>query len=169
MSPLPSQSAAAIGGRTFDVTARLTRTAGDSGVIFATGTENSGITVFVQDDRLVVDYNAFGDHTVLVSDVAVPVGDSTLRARFVRGDGRSGTVHVEVDGTSAGSAEVGLFMRMISSVGVTVGYDHGSAVSGQYEGPFPFTGVLHDVVIQLAEQRGAGSATADARAGMARQ
>ena len=169
MSPLPSQAAAAIGGRTFDLTARITRAAGDAGVIFATGTENSGIAVFVQDDRLVVDYNAFGDHTVLVSDVPVPTGDSTVLARFVRGDGRSGALHVEVDGTPAGSAEVGLFMRMISSVGVTIGYDHGSAVSEQYEGPFPFTGVLHDVVIQLAEQRGAGSANADARAGMARQ
>ena len=59
MSPIPGQAAAAIGGRSFDLTARITRAAGDDGVLFATGTENSGIAVFVQDDRLVVDYNAF--------------------------------------------------------------------------------------------------------------
>ena len=46
--------------------------------------------VFVQDDRFVVDYNAFDDHTVVESDVAVPDGDSALTARFRRGDGRAG-------------------------------------------------------------------------------
>ena len=41
-------------------------------MLWATGTENSGISMFVQDDRLVVDYNAFDDHTVVESGVAVP-------------------------------------------------------------------------------------------------
>ena len=59
MSPIPNQASAAIGGRSFDLTARVTRQAGDEGVLYATGTENSGISVFVQGDRFVVDYNAF--------------------------------------------------------------------------------------------------------------
>ena len=74
MSPLPGQASAAIAGRSFDLTARITRAAGDDGVLYATGTENSGVSVFVQNDRLVVDYNAFDDHTILESDVAVPDG-----------------------------------------------------------------------------------------------
>ncbi len=75
MSPLPGQAAAAIGGRSFDLTATVTRDAGDEGVLFATGTENSGVSVFVQNDRLVVDYNAFDDHTILESTIDVPAGD----------------------------------------------------------------------------------------------
>ena len=59
---------------------------GDEGVLWATGTENSGISVFVQDDRLVVDYNAFDDHTIVESTVAVPVGDVELTVRFRRGE-----------------------------------------------------------------------------------
>ena len=79
MSPMPGQASAA--HRRAQLRPRppaSTRPPGDEGVLYATGTENSGISVFVQDDRLVVDYNAFGDHTVVESDVAVPDGDSVL-------------------------------------------------------------------------------------------
>ena len=52
------------------MTATIDRPAGAEGVLYATGTENSGLSLFVQDDRLVFDYNCFGDHHVVVSDVA---------------------------------------------------------------------------------------------------
>ena len=169
MSPMPGQASAAIGGRAFDLTARVTREAGDDGVLFATGTENSGISVFVQDDRLVVDYNAFDDHTVVESGVEVPTGDSTLTVRLRRGDGMAGSMEVAVDGESAGSAELPLFMRMISSVGSSIGHDHGSPVSTRYRAPFPFTGTLHEVEIQLIARAAVDAAAAQARAGMAQQ
>ena len=38
-------------------------------------------------------------------------------------------------------------MRMISSVGPSVGYDHGSAVSDRYRAPFPFSGTLDRIDI----------------------
>ena len=41
----------------------------------------------LQDDRLVVDYNAFDDHTIVESDIPVPEGESVLTARFRRGEG----------------------------------------------------------------------------------
>ncbi len=111
MSPMPGQASAAIGGRSFDLTARLTRAAGDEGVLYATGTENSGVSVFVQNDRLVVDYNAFDDHTILESEVELPDGDVTVGVRVRRGPSRTGTMHITIDGAPAGSAELGLFMR----------------------------------------------------------
>ena len=170
MSAIPAQASAAIGGRSFDLTARVTRDAGDEGVLWATGTENSGISVFVQDDRLVVDYNAFDDHTVVTSSVPVPEGDSTLAVRFRRGEGMAGSVEVVVDGVDAGQADTALYMRMISSVGSSVGYDHGSAVSARYPAPFAFTGTLHEVEIQLvAKVADADAGAAEAAAEMARQ
>jgi arylsulfatase A-like enzyme len=169
MSAIPAQASAAIGGRSFDLTARVTRAAGDEGVLFATGTENSGITVFVHDDRLVVDYNAFDDHTVIESSVPVPLGDSELTARFRRGDGATGSVEVLVDGAEGGRAEIGLFMRMISSVGASVGYDHGSAVSRRYSSPFAFSGQLHELVIELVARSAPGTLEAQARTEMSRQ
>jgi hypothetical protein len=169
MSPIPAQAAAAIGGRNFDLTARVTRDRGDGGVLWAIGTENSGISVFVQHDRLVVDYNAFDDHTVVESDFDVPTGDSTITARFRRGEGNAGWTEIAIDGVDCGRGDTALFMRMISSVGASVGYDHGSAVSPRYTAPFPFAGALHEVVIEVANLRATGAAEAEAGAEMSRQ
>jgi len=169
MSPLPGQASAAIGGRSFDLTARVTRSAGDDGVIFATGTQNSGISFFVQGDRFVVDYNAFDEHTILESDISIPDGESTLVARFRRGEGRAGSMAIEVDGRPAGSADLALYMRMMSSVGPSIAYDHGSAVSNRYDAPFPFTGTLHEVVIQLVSAPDPATRAAEAAAAMSRQ
>jgi arylsulfatase A-like enzyme len=169
MSPLPAQAGAAVGGRSFDITAHVTRRPGEDGVLYATGTENSGISLFVQNDRLVVDYNAFDDHSILESDIAVPDGTSALSARFRRSDGRAGAISIDIDGVAAGRIEVPLYMRMISSVGGSIGYDHGSAVSSLYHGPFEFAGTLHEVVVQLVAKQDRAGAEAGAQAEMSRQ
>ena len=54
-------------------------------MLFATGTENSGIAFFVKDDHLVFDYNAFDHHTIIRSDSPIPDGATTLHAQFLRG------------------------------------------------------------------------------------
>ena len=167
MSPMPGQASAAIGGRAFDLTATVTRETGQDGVIYATGTENSGVSIFVQNDRLVVDYNAFDEHTILESDVEIPSGDSTLVASLRRGDGMVGSI--AVNGVDAGSVDLPLFMRMMSSVGPSVASDHGSAVSNRYEAPFPFAGKIHEVVIQLLSPHDLAAREAAATSEMSRQ
>lgn len=169
MSPIPSQATASAGGRSFDLTARITRGAGDDGVIWATGTENSGISVFVQDERLVVDYNAFDDHTLVTSDRPVPTGDVELHVRLERDSRTTGWCEISIDGAPAGRADIPFYMRMISSVGASVGYDHGSPVSTRYAAPFPFTGALHEVVIQLPHKSDPAEAETTARTEMSRQ
>jgi arylsulfatase len=169
MSPLPSQASAPIAGRSFDLTARITRAAGEDGVLFATGTENSGVSVFVQDDRLVVDYNAFDDHTVVESEVALPEGDTTVTVAVRRGPSRTGSIRLSIDGEPAGEAAVAMLMSMMSSVGPSIGEDHGSAVSPRYEAPFRFSGTLHEIEIQLLSREDADARDAQARAEMSRQ
>ncbi|MGI9646733.1 MAG: sulfatase-like hydrolase/transferase, partial [Ilumatobacteraceae bacterium] len=169
MAPMPGQAAAAVGGRSFDLSAAITREAGEGGVLYATGTENSGIAVFVDDDRLVVDYNSFDNHTIVVSDIEIPTGPTDLTVRFRRHDGMAGSVELVVDGVEAGYGDISLFMRMISSVGASIGYDHGSAVSQRYEAPNAFNGTLHEVVIQLLSPRDLAAREAEARAEMGRQ
>ena len=169
MSPMPGQASASLGGRSFDLTARITRAAGDEGVLYATGTENSGFSVFVQGDRLVFDYNAFDEHTIVESDLVVPEGTSHLTVRVRRTGARTGTAAIEIDGQECGSAALPLFMLMMSSVGPSVGYDHGSPVSARYRAPFPFTGTLHEVVIQASPERFADTTAAGHAAEMSRQ
>lgn len=147
MSPLPAQAGAALGGRGWDMIASIDRTAKDEGVLYATGTENAGFSFFVQDAHLVFDYNAFGDHQILVSDREVPVGASRVGVQVRRTGARQGTVQLLIDDVACGSTQLPLLMTVVSSVGPSVGNDHGSAVSDRYRAPFPFSGKLHRVDI----------------------
>ena len=76
---------------------------------------------------------------------------------------------IEIDGQPAGSADLALYMRMMSSVGPSIAYDHGSAVSNRYDAPFPFAGKLHEVVIQLVSPPDRATRAAEAVAEMSRQ
>ena len=98
-TPSPTRTAASLTDTVVDITARVSRAADDQGVLIATGNENCGLSFFVQNGRLVVDYNAFGDHTIVESSIEVPAGDSTLAAHLER-DVSAGWVELSIDGTS---------------------------------------------------------------------
>ena len=170
MSRIPSQAAASPGGRSFDLVARVTRSHGDEGVIWATGSAGSGVSLFVQNGRLVVDYNAFGDHTIVESPAELPEGDCELSVHLRRSqsDRTRGTIELRVDGEVVAGAELALMMRIVSSLGASIGHDYGSAVSKRYDDAFAFSGTLHEVEINLAQRTGSDVA-ATARAEMARQ
>jgi len=141
MAPLPAQVGPPLGGRSWEMAAEIDRPAGANGVLFATGTENSGLSLFVEDDHLVFDYNYFGDHTVVVSDRPLPTGSSIVGVRFERAN-RQADATLVIDGEAAGAVHLGLLMSIMSSVGPSVGYDHGSPVSDHYAAPNPFAGRL---------------------------
>ncbi|MEM9566164.1 MAG: arylsulfatase [Actinomycetota bacterium] len=169
MTPIPSQPSPGIGGYAFDLSAVVSCEPGDEGVLWATGNENSGCSVFVQGGRLVVDYNAFDDHTIVESSREVPAGDSTLGVRLQRDGRRTGWVEVSIDGETCGRAAIPFYMRMVSSVGSSIGMDHGSAVSARYDAPFAFTGTLHELVIELPARPSASEQAATAASEMSRQ
>ncbi|MGA2836937.1 MAG: arylsulfatase [Acidimicrobiales bacterium] len=170
LAPLPAQVAPAMGGRGFDMAATVDRPSGAQGVLFATGTQNSGLSFFVRDDRLVFDYNCFDDHHVLESTVAVPEGPSVLAVHFRR-QGPAGSATLSIDGVPCGEMTVPFAMTIISSVGPSIGYDHGSTVSNLYSGRFPFEGTLHRVDVDVVRGGGVppGAAESEQRAGLARQ
>ena len=169
MSPMPSQPSAGVGGRSFDLTARVTVEPGDEGVLWATGNENSGFSVFVQNGKLVADYNSFNDHTVVESSIDVPAGDVELSVHLERDSRTTGFCEISINGEACGRGDIGFYMRMVSSVGSSLGQDHGSAVSDRYEAPYAFTGTLHEVEIQLPGRRSESETKATAAAEMSRQ
>jgi arylsulfatase A-like enzyme len=148
MSYLPAQASAAIGGRSWDMVATVDRAAGEGGVLYALGNGNAGLSLFVQGDRLVFDYNAFGDHTVVESEVVVPVGEARIGVRFRR-EGNGAVATLVIDDAECGSAAIPFAMRVVSSVGSSVGRDHGRPVSDRYDGEFPFEGTLRALDIDL--------------------
>jgi arylsulfatase len=149
MSPLPAQVAPALGGRSWDLRATITaREAGAGGVLYATGTETSGLSLFLDGDDLVFDYNCFGEHHVARSSVPVPAGAAVVGVDLRRA-GTSGTATLVIDDQRCGDVAIPFVMHMISSIGPSVGYDHGSAVSDLYDAPNPFAGELDRIDVQL--------------------
>ena len=136
--------------------------------MWAYGTENSGFSVFVQNGRLVADYNAFNDHTIVESTVEIPAGSCEVHVHLERDSRTTGWMEVSIDGEPCGREPIPFYMRMMSSIGSSLGQDHGSAVSERYQAPFAFTGTLHEVVIQLPPPRNS-EAAATAAAEMSRQ
>ena len=152
ISHLPAEVAPAIGGRSWTMTATIDRPPGAQGVLYATGTENSGFSFFIDGNRLHFDYNAFGDHTVVSSEHEVPSGPSEVAVRFVR-DGTTGSAELVIDGASCGRVDVPFVMRMMSSVGADVGLDRLSPVSDRYTGSFPFGGAIRRLDVEVAKSR----------------
>ncbi|MEZ5246850.1 MAG: arylsulfatase [Acidimicrobiales bacterium] len=167
MSMLPMQAGAPMGGRSWQLTGRVDGVA--DGVLFAVGTENSGIAVFVKDGLLVLDYNAFDAHTIVRSEVSVPADARELGVEFIRVAGRKALARLSIDGVPAGGGEIPWMMGTISSVGASVGRDMGSPVSREYTGDFPYGGRLREVEIQLLSRQDAESLEAEMRAEMSRQ
>lgn len=171
LSVIPPQAAAAIGGRSWDLEARITRSEGNQGVLVATGNRNAGLSLFVLEDALVFDYNIFGEHHVVRSHEALGTGELVVAVVFRRGDGDA-QVSLRVDGRDVASAHLPLLMRMISSTGMSIGRDSGSPVSLLYDDEFAFAGQVERVDIQLVHAGDDEHATLGevaAREGMARQ
>lgn len=174
MSPLPAQASAPIGGRSWDLTAQVHRETGDAGVLYASGTENSGVSIFIHDDHLVFDYNCFGEHHVAISSKPVPVGKSKVGVEFRR-LGRNGIARLLIDGEECGELPIPFVMRTMSSVGPSVAYDHGSPVGemyGERRDGYPFSGRLDFVEIQLVSPNSDGEndvRASEERSAMGRQ
>ncbi len=168
LNPIPPQAAAGIGGRSWDLEARVDRPFATGGVIMASGTENAGISFFVQNDHLVLDYNIFGDHHIVTSTEEVPEGPSVIGVKFRRGRDDA-EVTLTIDGRDVGSGHLPFLMRIFSTIAMSIGCDHGSPVSKLYVDEFPFEGRLERVDIQLISRDGAEDGETAAREGMARQ
>ena len=76
---------------------------------------------------------------------------------------------MSIDGAACGRADIPVYLSTFTSTGISLGMDHSSPVSGRYEAPFPFTGTVHDVTIQLPGGSDPEVDEAVARAEWARQ
>jgi arylsulfatase len=172
MAPMPAQAAASLGGRSWDLDAYVRRSVGQGGVIYASGTENSGFSFYVDEGSLVFDYNIFGEHHVVTSTRALPDGDAVASVRFRR-TGKTADVLLLIDGSAAGTLHLPFVMRTMSSVGPSVAYDHGSPVAIGYahrRDGFPFEGSIDRVEIRLvAPNTPADAIEAERRQTMGRQ
>ena len=173
ISHLPAEVSPSLGNRSWVMTTEVEQHDPKiGGVLVAQGTQNVGFSWYVKDEHLVFDYNIFTDHHVVRSEKKVPPGASKLGARFLR-DGKKGTIILSIDGSDCGTMEVPFVLRMISSTGMDIGRDGLSPVTDDYQAPFPFSGVIRRLLVDLPEYRSPSEERVDAavrqRAEMAQQ
>ena len=127
---------------------------GGEGVIVAAGGQSAGYALYVKDGKLVYHYNWFDrERTNLVSSEPVPAGESTVTVEFAYdggGLGKGGEATLGINGKAVGRARIA--NTVAGRFGIDtfgVGSDTGSPVSNTYTPPFPFTGQIKRVDIEL--------------------
>ena len=151
---------------------------GAEGVLLCQGTAAGGFTFFVQDDKLWYAQNFVSRETFSVtSDSAVPSGRHELRFEFeptgeldlLQGHGAPGQLELYCDGKLVGATEVPYTTPVAYNPGaLTCGANPGSAVVERYTAPYPFTGTIHTVTVDVSGDLITNS-EAELRLHMARQ
>jgi arylsulfatase len=140
-------------GAGFHLTATVTVPAGGAeGVLCALGDWSNGWAWYVLDGRLAVTFNIFSEeHTTASAAGVLGPGDHEVRLSYDRAK-VGGTVTLAVDGevVAEGAITHNLpFRWQIGGAGLLVGRDHGFPVSESYTTPFPFTGTIDRVTVEI--------------------
>jgi arylsulfatase A-like enzyme len=150
--PVPDDSVARLFGG-FRMSADVeVPTNGAQGVVAAMGDWTSGLALFVRDGHLVFVLNRAGDEARVESDQVVPAGRHELVVEYTPGVNGPGVTLFQDDHTVAhGVLSVSApFVVQHGGTMLLLGYDRGLPVCADYEPPFPFSGVLHQLVIETA-------------------
>ncbi len=156
---VPESAGPLISGRSYAIAVGVDVDEADAqGVLWAAGGVAGGHSLYVQDRRLRYTFNWVGTYLQdVVAERDLTPGKHLCVAEFVatgKSDkphmpGASGTLTLYVDGDAVGSAEIttqpGVFC--LTGDGISVGRDSGSAVTPEYQAPFPFTGGMIDKVV----------------------
>ena len=133
-------------------TVDMPETDGD-GVLVAMGGRVGGYSLFVRNRRLHYWYNLLGmEQTCVTSNREVPRGRSRIGVDFTYdggGQGKGGTIRLLIDDVVVGEARLERTVpRIFARETFDIGMDLNSPV-GDYDAPFPFTGKLERVDIEL--------------------
>ncbi len=137
----------------WQITADVERSSTDEeGVIYASGSLAGGVSLYVQDNRLCVDYNSRENHTVGRSESELPDGLATLSATMSANDGNGGVVTLLANGEVVGQVEIPDRRGIAVRGGADVGADQYSPVTDAYEAPFEFEGTIHVVDVRVTPE-----------------
>ena len=179
---VPENVAAKVLNRAHTVTVDAELSEGDEGVLACHGSNVGGYVLFVQDGKLHYVHNYVGAEELRVSsNQPVPPGKHALSYEFAptappdlkNGKGTPGVAKLLVDGEPVGQTDFPVTVPLALGLGsgFAVGRNPGSPVSVMYTSPFPFTGAITKVTVDVS-----GNAddedevqTSQARVAMARQ
>jgi arylsulfatase A-like enzyme len=152
---LPEGSAPNLKNRSFTITAEAEVSPDGDGMIFTQGGITAGWGFYLQKGKLIGVHNYIGlERYRIVSTENLPTGTVTLTFDFKYdggGMGKGGTITLLANGKKIGEgrAEKTTPYKYSLYEGQDIGEDSGSPVDFSYAPPFPFTGQLHKVTIEL--------------------
>ena len=151
---IPRAAAPDIRNRSYSITAEVEIPEGGAeGALVAQGDWCGGYALYVKDGHLVHDYNFVNTHHLIRSDRPIPVGKCELRYEMRKTGEFEGVGTLFINGEACGSVELPRTYRAQASfIGLEVGRAPRPAVS-DFEPPFAFTGTLHRVVYDLADDQ----------------
>ncbi|MDD4971327.1 MAG: arylsulfatase [Paludibacter sp.] len=148
-------------GDPFTITADIDlKSTADQGVLFATGSEFDGLSLYIKDGKFQVAHNTGTIVKYLESNTTVPVGKSKLRFEFnyiapaVKGRRNfttpAGTEALYINDQKVAERDIVASEGFIAVYkdGIDVGSDRNSPVTDHYKVPFAFTGKLNNVTIE---------------------
>ncbi len=158
-----TEVAANVKNRPHSITAQVVIPEGGAeGVLLAHGALFGGYALYVKDRRLHYVHNYVGREEFRVTSATeLPEGKVTLRFEFEKttpadirnGKGAGGRGHLYVNGEPAGSVDIPVTCPIVYALageGLCCGYDGGQEVTADYSAPFPFTGTIERVTVDVS-------------------
>jgi len=134
---------------------------GAEGVLLSMGGVDGGYSFYLKDEKLCYLHNYVGKEVLIVrSRDSVPAGRHELRFEFEptgapdirKGKGSPGRAQLYIDKKLVGQMEMAVTTPVSYGIGagLSVGADVGSPVTSDYGAPFPFTGKLFTVKVDVS-------------------
>jgi arylsulfatase len=153
---LPNSAIPRLIGASYSITAQVEIPRGGAeGVLLALGGRLGGLSFYIQDGKLTFAHNVLTRaYYYIAATEPVPGGASMLRFEFAYAGGRAGaggTGSLFIDDRKVGEGNVPQTAPYIyhRSEGLEIGKDPASPVTDRYQSPFPFTGKLVKVVVEV--------------------
>ena len=151
---VPSDAAPRLTNTNYTIAAHITVPAnGCEGVLLSEGDRWGGYVMFVQDGKPCFHYHfPLERHEVRGTQNLTP-GDHIITWELTKVERASGHGTLSVDGVEVASVDIPRIIRgWMPFNGLHVGRNSGAPVGTTYEAPFPFTGTLHRIEVELLDK-----------------
>ena len=151
---VPSDAAPRLTNTSYTIAAHITVPAnGCEGVLLSEGDRWGGYVMFIQDGKPCFHYHfPLERHEVRGTQNLTP-GDHIITWELTKVERASGHGTLSVDGVEVASVDIPRIIRgWMPFNGLHVGRNNGAPVGTTYEAPFPFTGTLHRIEVELLDK-----------------
>jgi arylsulfatase len=151
---VPSDAAPRLTNTSYTIDAHITVPAnGCEGVLMSEGDRWGGYVMFVQDGKPCFHYHFPLERHEVRGRQNLTSGDHVITWKLTKVERASGHGTLSVDGVEVASVDIPRIIRgWMPFNGLHVGRNNGAPVGTTYESPFPFTGTLHRIEVELLDR-----------------